>query len=169
MGIVHKTTSLYNPSGNGAVERFNRVIKGVIQFACNSRLNWEIQLHKAVWAYRVTKNDCTGLSPFVMMRGRKPRSKYNPVWLNSSFSCHWSPSSVRSKIIEHHAKVKAYCDDKHGAKTPTIDVGDWVRIKKPGKVKKGESQFFAPEEVVEVLNNAVRVKSGKVWNMHSVA
>lgn len=92
------------------------MIKGVIQSACNSRLDWEVQLHKAVWVYRVTKNECADLSPFVMMRGRKPRAKYNPVWLSSSSTCQWSPSLVRSKLVEHHAKVKSYCDEKHGAK-----------------------------------------------------
>lgn len=33
VGVKHKTTSLYNPSGNGICERFNRVLKNAIQIA----------------------------------------------------------------------------------------------------------------------------------------
>lgn len=45
-GIQHNKTSVYHPSGNGAVERFNRVIKGTIQIACKNRRNWEAEVKK---------------------------------------------------------------------------------------------------------------------------
>lgn len=49
VGLKHKTTALYNPSGNGTVERFNRVLKGAIQGAISNGNDWKLAVKKAVW------------------------------------------------------------------------------------------------------------------------
>ncbi|KAJ1157778.1 hypothetical protein NDU88_010477 [Pleurodeles waltl] len=48
-------------------------------------------------------------------------------------------------------------------------MGDWVRVKKPYRVKKNESQYFEPEQVMEVLHNTVKLSDGKVWNLKRIA
>lgn len=53
-GISHKTTSLYHPAGNGAVERFNWVIKGIVQLANHNNLSWRKELIHNLWAICVT-------------------------------------------------------------------------------------------------------------------
>lgn len=101
VGVKHKTTALYIPSRIGAVERFNRVIKVIIQGAVTKRGDWKLAVKKAVWAYGITKNDVAGLSPFMMMRGRSPRCKFNPGWLGDSTVLEWSPEVVKERLVEN--------------------------------------------------------------------
>lgn len=164
-GIKHKTTSLYNPSGTGAVERFNRVLKG----AMHSGRDWKLEVQKAVWAYRTTTHTTTGLSLFIMMRGRKPRCKFNPNWLLEGKVEQWSPMEVKHNLETMHEKSKVHYDTLHGVKDVHINVGDWVRIKKQTRVPKGQDQFETTQQVTEVLRNAVRLKDGRVWNLKCVA
>lgn len=168
-GIRHKTTSLYNPSGNGTVERFNRVLKGVIQAAMNKRLDWKLEVQKAVWTYKVTTHVATHLSPFIMMRGRAPRCKFTPGWLLRGKMIQWDPVEVENNLNATHLKSKECYDSHHGAKEVPVTVGDWVRVKKPFKVPKGGNMFEAPQQVIEVLRNAVRLDDGRVWNLKRVA
>ena len=92
-GIKHKTTSVYHPADNGAVERFNRVVKGTIQLAVRAKLNWRKEVLNMIWCYRITPCTSTGHSPFALMRGRLHISKDNVSW-----------SSGERELIGHHLR-----------------------------------------------------------------
>ena len=53
-GIKKKFTALYHPSGNGVVERINRVIKGIIQLTNKGNKNCNVELRNMLWAFRTT-------------------------------------------------------------------------------------------------------------------
>lgn len=52
---------------------------------------------------------------------------------------------------------------KHHIKDANIQIGDWVRIKLGTKVKKGESKFSQPLQVVEVYSKSAKLSDNKVW------
>lgn len=114
-GIQHNKTSVYHPSGNGAVERFNRVIKGTIQIACKNRRNWEAEVKKMLWGYRLTPS-LTGFSPFALMRGREPFTKDNIGWMDSTRHIEWSPKVVKENIIKAQQMYKNNFDKKNATR-----------------------------------------------------
>lgn len=103
-----------------------------------------------------------------MMRGRSPRCKFNPAWLKNSSVLTWSPELVKKRLTENKTKTKEYYNTHNKVTNICIKVGDWVTIKKPTKVAKGVSRFYDPTKVIEVVNNAVRLENGKVWNLKRV-
>lgn len=50
-GIVHKKCSLYHPETNGAIERFNKVLKETIAWAKSAGLKWKDEVCKKVENY----------------------------------------------------------------------------------------------------------------------
>ena len=139
--IQHFTTALYFPEGNGSVERFNRVIKGIIKLSNSNNLNCEKELLNMVCAYRLAVCDSTKHSLFELMSGRSPHSKDNAGWLSNTARVNWSSSVVRGNLVASQNKVKGKFDSKHNVKQVNFKIGDVVKVKKGRIVKKGESKF----------------------------
>ncbi|KAJ1173329.1 hypothetical protein NDU88_005165 [Pleurodeles waltl] len=145
------------------VKRFNHGIKGAIQMAIGSNGDWVAHPRKTEWSYRITTN------LIAMTRGRNPSAKYNPACLFHSCLEQWSVESAREKDKNSQEKSELYYDLTEGTKTVEIKIGDWARIKKPGCVVKGESKYYVPDEVVEVLTNSIKLSNGKICNLYKVA
>ena len=75
LGITRTRTSAYHPQGNGQVERMNRTLKDMLaKMLDNYQRNWDTQLQKAVFAYRVSINETTGFTPLFQVNfGRSPK------------------------------------------------------------------------------------------------
>ncbi|KAJ1193371.1 hypothetical protein NDU88_002669 [Pleurodeles waltl] len=67
---------------------------------------------------------------------------------------------VKGRIIAKQESNKRYADTVNRAKTKNIVQGDWVLVKKPNKVKKGESVFQTPVRVQGVTREAVCLEGG---------
>ncbi|KAJ1114144.1 hypothetical protein NDU88_002383 [Pleurodeles waltl] len=67
---------------------------------------------------------------------------------------------VKGRIIAKQESNKRYADTVNRAKTKNIVQGDWVLVKKPNKVKKGESVFQTPVRVQGVTRGAVCLEGG---------
>ncbi|KAJ1178175.1 hypothetical protein NDU88_003422 [Pleurodeles waltl] len=102
------------------------------------------------------------------MRRKNPRTKYNPGWVFSTFDELWSVETVKDTMTKGYQKSKVYHDFKNGTKPVSGNVGEWGSIRKPGFVTKGDSKFYEPEEVVEILDNVVSLSNGQVWNLKQV-
>lgn len=61
--IRHVTTALYEPQGNGQVERFNHVLKDGVEWAQKSGWGWKNVLRERLWMYR------SELFPFFERKG----------------------------------------------------------------------------------------------------
>ncbi|KAJ1109249.1 hypothetical protein NDU88_006612 [Pleurodeles waltl] len=104
------------------------------------------------------------------MRGRVPRTKCNPEWLLEVDECKVPFKKVREHIMRKHMAYKQTFDKSRSSpKNVEIHVGSWVKVKKPWRVKKGESQYSEPIQVSKVLRNAVLLSDGKVWNLKRIA
>ncbi|KAJ1217908.1 hypothetical protein NDU88_005495 [Pleurodeles waltl] len=71
---------------------------------------------------------------------------------------------IKANVETKQFTQKRYFDNKKGAKESLIAEGDWVVIKLPTFVKKGNAKFSELVRVELVLGNAVRVQGNKWWN-----
>ncbi|KAJ1107504.1 hypothetical protein NDU88_004894 [Pleurodeles waltl] len=67
---------------------------------------------------------------------------------------------VKERIMAKQESNKRYADMVNRAKTKNIVQGDWVLVKKPNKVMKGESVFQTPVRVQGVTRGAVCLEGG---------
>ena len=73
-GVQKSRTTPYHPMGNGAVERFNRTLGGMIRaLPPKAKHRWPQHLKSLTFAYNATVHETTGFAPFQLMFGRTPR------------------------------------------------------------------------------------------------
>ena len=72
-GIRHLTSAPYHPQSNGLAERAVQIIKNGLKKVTTR--NVRVRLAKILFAYRLTPQTTTGLSPAEMLLGRRPRSR----------------------------------------------------------------------------------------------
>ena len=58
---------------DGLCERFNGILKLLLRMRVDKEMDWDNQLPSALLAYRISKQDSTGVSPFELMYGREPK------------------------------------------------------------------------------------------------
>ncbi|CAC5406085.1 unnamed protein product [Mytilus coruscus] len=72
-GIKHINTAPYHPQANGFVENFNQTIKAMInKVVTNNGCDCDMQLNKALFAYRTSVHKSSKYTPFEVMFVRKP-------------------------------------------------------------------------------------------------
>ncbi|XP_023806938.1 uncharacterized protein K02A2.6-like [Oryzias latipes] len=166
-GIKHTRSSVYHPSSNGAVERFNRVFKGWIQAAIIQNKPWKSATSSSLQAYRATPHAMTGVSPFELMHGRKMRTTLNilpPPPLEQP------AVDLRHRVSLRQSHVRQYCDAKRGARTPLFRAGDKVRVRKPVHVQKGQRQFSAPIRIKQQVGPSTYIlDDGRAWHASHLA
>ena len=104
----------------------------------------------------------TEKTPFELMRGRVAKTKLYTLGLKASLKFQ---KLERSKL----AKYKAYHDQKQGVKIPDIKLGDFVKIRNPCHVDKGEMRYGPPQKVVSVKGLCIVLENGKKWNVERLA
>ena len=73
LGICRITSTPYQPSSNGAAERFNRVLKYHLRMrVAPHQRDWPTHLPACLLAYRVSVHETTRFSPFFITTGRDP-------------------------------------------------------------------------------------------------
>lgn len=76
-GITPVRTAVYHPAANGAIERFNTVLKDCVQSAIVQSKQWKLTVTDFLQVYCSTPHATTGVSPFELLHGRKMRTKLN--------------------------------------------------------------------------------------------
>ncbi|XP_064485934.1 uncharacterized protein LOC135398463 [Ornithodoros turicata] len=73
IGCAPRFSTVEHPESNGAVERWNRVLKRMLfHVVQRDPRNWDQHVPFLLWAYREVPHDTTGVSPFELLYGRKP-------------------------------------------------------------------------------------------------
>lgn len=73
-GCVKSRTTPYHPQGNGAVERFNQTLLGLLSsLSVEEQGQWPMRLPALVQAYNNTVHSTTGLTPHFVVFGRHAR------------------------------------------------------------------------------------------------
>ena len=103
---VHKSrTTPYRPQGDGMVERFNRSLLQLLRAYVDAQSDWERYLPLVLYAYRTSVHASTGISPFVLMFGRHPRSM--PFAKLNEFDSLSYPAHLQAKHAELRDFVEA--------------------------------------------------------------
>ncbi|XP_064098186.1 uncharacterized protein LOC135209441 [Macrobrachium nipponense] len=80
LNISHIFASAYHPQTNGALERVHQTIKSLLRkYICETGRDWDEDLDLLMYVLRSTPNESTGISPFEMMFGRRPRTNLSMV------------------------------------------------------------------------------------------
>ncbi|RWS19478.1 integrase core domain protein-like protein, partial [Leptotrombidium deliense] len=72
-GIKHLTSPAYFPESNGLAERAVQTMKNTLRKMLDGKQNWKREINKAVFNVNTSINSSTGVSPFELMFGYKPR------------------------------------------------------------------------------------------------
>ncbi|XP_041360993.1 uncharacterized protein K02A2.6-like [Gigantopelta aegis] len=167
--IKHRFSSVYHPEGNSEVERLNKILSETIQSARIQKKDVKSTMVQFLGAYRATKHATTGESPSFMLHGRHMRTMLDikgvTLYPNPSTS-----TEVENRVAAKQAKSKAYADKRKGTKARFFKPGDYVRIRKPWHVKKGESKFTAPIKIVSQISPfTYKMENGSNWNVKFLA
>ncbi|KAJ1164855.1 hypothetical protein NDU88_005288 [Pleurodeles waltl] len=112
--------------------------------------------------------EVTGHTPFYLMRGRRCMSELTPKfnkWYEMNREIEAESDErlrVKARIVAKQENNKRYADMVNRAKTKNIAQWDWVLVKKPNRVMKGESVFQTPVRVQGVTRGAVCLE-GAGW------
>ncbi|KAF0307533.1 Myosin light chain kinase family member 4 [Amphibalanus amphitrite] len=132
MGVKQTFSSPYSPQTNGMVERLNRTVKEAIQSARLAREPRSTFVRKFLGEYRVTVHPATGVSPFVLMRGREARTILDVT--PSDVTPSGRAAEDRAVRQHHQSYQETYRAryDRTATAAPRWETGDWVRVRKPG-------------------------------------
>ena len=68
LGLLHDNSTPYYPKSNGQVEAINKILKRMLQQIIGFRkINWNLILYSALWAYRTSVRNTTGFTPFQLV------------------------------------------------------------------------------------------------------
>ncbi|MCO5580474.1 hypothetical protein L7F22_034342 [Adiantum nelumboides] len=68
--VIHNKSAPYHPQANGQVEHTNKIISSILTKVVSiKRTNWEMSLHVALWAYRVSFKTALNSTPFNLVYG----------------------------------------------------------------------------------------------------
>jgi len=71
-GIAQIRTSAYQPSTNGGIERFHRILNSMLAKVVEvSHKDWDKRVPEVMAAYRATKHESTGFTPNFLVLGRE--------------------------------------------------------------------------------------------------
>ena len=143
-GIGHVRVAPYQPRGAGAVERMNRVIKGVLQTATADGVDWLRAVRQFLLSYRTTTHATTGRSPAELLRGRQLRTRLHAaVQVRPP-----EDDGVRRTVERKQQTQKRNFDKSYRVKKPQFEVGDWVRYRLVPRPRKGRPRFSNPCQIV---------------------
>ena len=162
--ISHSRSSLYYPAANGAVERFNRVLRQTVQLAIQQHQQWKPAVVDFLHVYRATPHATTGSSPFELLHGRSMRTKLTVLPPAPEYTPPLN-ADIRHRVSEQQRKMKIYADTRRGARPPAFQKGDKVRIRNPLHVMKGHRRYTDPLTISEKVGDSTYILSnGKTWN-----
>ena len=148
-GIKHITSAPYHPATNGLAERAVQILKRGLKKVKNGTI--QSRIAQFLFAYRITPQATTGVSPSELLLGRRPRSRLELLKPN-----------LTARVEDKQQQQKTSHDAS--AKMRVFQVGDEVYVKnhRPGPV-------WLPGEIVEAtgpLSFRVQLEDERVWRCH---
>ena len=170
--ILQVKTTSYHPEGNASIERHHHVLIEYIKKFVGDRANWDEFLHLAAFSYNTNIQDSTKFSPYELVFGRLPRTpttaRYEKGKLITTYESYLKDltttlnqlqKQARINIINSKEKNKVYFDKRVNAKS--FRVCDYVWLLKGGKIKKTNSQYLGPYQIIYVFPNGnVKIQTG---------
>ena len=162
--IKHTFASLYYPQVCGEIERFNGVLNNAVKTAISCGEDIYDAIREFLCVYRSTVHFATGQAPSVLLHSREMRTGLHVRDLHK-MTKQWSSDEVSEHVLKQQNHAKLYTDQKRGAEFLNLNVGDLVKVKKPGHVPKGIMKYGDPIKIVEKCSDSTyRTSDGRIWN-----
>uniref|UniRef100_A0A3B3DB63 Gypsy retrotransposon integrase-like protein 1 n=1 Tax=Oryzias melastigma TaxID=30732 RepID=A0A3B3DB63_ORYME len=164
--IKHVRTAVYHPEGNGGVERLNKTLKNGIRACLEEGKIFSKALNQTLLSIRASKHSTTRVSPALLMIGRELKQPLDCLRAQPA-SPHKTQGlqKVRARVLSSQARMKGHFDATHRVQTPSLAVGDWVRIKQAHRRNKVQSYWSAPLRVNQRLGSyTYRLENGTRWH-----
>ena len=113
-GIKHITSAPYHPSSNGLAERSVQIVKKGLKKI--TRGSMRTRLAQILFAYRLTPQSTTGVSPSELLLGRRPRSRLDLLKPNTA-----------ERVEENQLKQKEKHDQRSRERNFAVDDDVFVR------------------------------------------
>ena len=163
-------TTAYHPSSNGQVEHYNATMANMLNaLTVDDRLEWDLKLPYACYAYNSTRHDTTGIEPHRIMLGRLPNMPWdittpaqpgdepapqNEYVRNVQRRMRYIHQLAREKAGRAATLIKKYNDRR--TNWHQYKIGDLVSLRSykinPG-TRKLEDKWMAPYRVIDVLDD----------------
>ena len=140
-GIDKSRTTPYHPEGDGATERMNRTLLGMLRTLNeNGKQDWKAHLNRLLHAYNTTTHTSTGYSPYFLMFGRKPKLPVDAFLQNTPKPDNYL-EEMKARLQDAYRIAGENCDQarQHQKKNydrkvrgGTPEVGDSVLVRRLG-------------------------------------
>lgn len=171
--IIHKKTSIYNPQGNGIVERVNKTIKDGTKIFINQGFSIKESLLKSVENYNKVKHDTTGFSPYEIVFRESPNifegiEFLKGIELNKPIISKNINEEVKRNIERRERKI-----EKHmlgNTKKNQFKEGELVYYKNPNRRNKMEPYALGPVKIKRKVNEFAYILEGfnRPFNIRSL-
>lgn len=167
-GVQHVTSPPLWPQANGEVERQNKTLLKILRIAHSQEKSWRDELVTFLMSYRSTPHTSTGVSPFELMFRRPMRTKLPEMApTNNVFDEEYTDRDWRNKL-----SGKTYSDNRRGAVTDPVEVGDLVLVKAEKSHKLSANFDSTPYTVTKREGGEVTVRrnnDGQELRRHTTA
>ncbi len=176
MGIHRLNTTSYHPQTDGLVERFNRTLTDMLaKKAEKSGQDWDTHLPYVLFAYRASRQESTGESPFFLLYGRDPRLPTELQLDAPSTRIEYDLDTYKGEVATRLQEAWKLAQDQvkkaqkrqksafdRQARQPVYSVGERVFVYMPAakasKAYKFARPFYGPYRVVTVYDTGLEVR-----------
>jgi len=167
------------------VERLNRtLVNGLRMAVAANQKDWPDWVDRVLFAYRASRHESTGTSPFQALYGVAPRLPVDLQYGTQLDSVHGSKElmermahtrrSMREEMRRAEKRRTAEYNSRHKVKPPAVNKGDRIYLRHhqigPGLSKKLSPGWIGPFEVVDQegeVNWVIQGKDGKKKTVHA--
>lgn len=178
LGIRKLQTTPYHPECNGAVERLNQTIVGMLRhYVSRDQSDWDVWVPYVTFAYNSASHESTRLSPFFLMYGRGPdlpAALYEPPKGSYGTLENYKEELLQRLAAAHDLARESLASSAEsrkrvfdrGTQKPKFLVGDLVCVEDTagirGLAKKLRMKWRGPFKVVERLSDVtLRIKESR--------
>ena len=125
------------------------MLKNAVQNAVVKKESIKENVLQLIACYRATPHATTGEKPCKLLHGRDMRTKLDIDGFQKKQK-EVDLEKVRDKVKHKQNMYKQNADKRRKVKEPVLEPGDFVKLRKPQAVGKGDPQYTPPLKIIEV-------------------
>ena len=173
LGITKTRTTPYHPQSDGMIERFNRTVLNMLSaVVSDDEYNWDLHLPTLMLAYRTSRHETTGATPFSLVYGQEAKLPedilFNLPTAEEVTTSHGYAEALKERIQQAYQRVRDHSAVEQRkqkanydqlAQASTFETGGLVWLHCPavprGKSPKFHRPWQGPFKVVKKIGSVV--------------